>query len=334
MQLLPKSKFTWILVIFLAYAYYSDYKGKRIEEPKKAEPAEMSDNFRQKAEPVVKAEPEPEPAEEKFSDKLIDKIQQNDTAKAVLSALVKKAAEEQYGKDDVKIIAARTTGNLSIVDIIRGAGAELRCGATAVINYDAFMASGIEFDSTKAKDARVPISVQPGQMQVIKGLEAGIVGMREGGRRKISIPPGMGFNVPGFENSVLSKDETILYDVELVSIKDGPYKNGFVVEVRNEIEGKGKKILCGDGVKVIYHVKNMDSTPVSEGEASFKIGAGSVPMGFEQAVIDMKTGGRKIGVFPSKLLAVNGKSVLPKEIPVIEDQPLQFDIEVIESDVN
>lgn len=319
MKILPKSKVTWILVLFIAYAYYTDYTNKHNVT---APPANTEEAQIQK--------------EESLEDKVVNNLKKNDTAKVILEALVKKAAEDKYGKGEIREIAARETGKLAILDVIRGNGAELRCGATAVINYEAFMSNGIAFDSTKSKSGNSPIAVITGKNQVIKGLEAGIIGMREGGKRKISIPPGLAFSATGFKNNLLAKDEVISYNVELVTVKDGAYKNDANIESKSENEGTGNNILCGDKVKIRYSINNSDSSSNTKdyGDIAFIMGAGNVPIGFELAAANMKAGGHKTVVIPPQLLKTAGKSSLKTGIKLADNEPIVAEIEVIESSSN
>jgi|GEM_PF-3320338 len=333
MFFLPKGKFTWLLIVIAAFIYYKDYSDRQSAH-KIAKNKVQENKVQEQTSEATKettAPEKPKPAEP-FEDRIVNKIKENDTAKVLLDALVKKSVEDQYGKKEIREIAALTTGSLVVIDVLKGGGAELRCGGEAVIKYDAYMSNGLIFDSTNSKVTNSQFTFQTGKNQVIKGLEAGIIGMKEGGKRKISIPPGLGFNVPGFENTMLPKDEVISYDVELVSIKDGIYKNTAALNVKSDNGGSGKKILCGDKVKVKYSLRDAGDAKLSnvDGSAEFIVGSGNVPIGFELAVSDMKIGGKKKIVIPHDLLKILGKSVLASEIKVTAGKSLQAEIEVLE----
>jgi FKBP-type peptidyl-prolyl cis-trans isomerase len=270
-------------------------------------------------------------SEASFQDNLISKINENETGKVLLDALIKKSIEDRYGKKEIREILAISTGKLAVIDVLKGSGAELLCGAEAIIKYDAYMSNGLIFDSTTSKNTTAPLTIQTGKNQVIKGLEAGIIGMKEGGRRKISIPSGLGFNLPGFENTIIPKDEAISYEVELVSVKDGVYKNASDVIVQREIPGSGRQILCGDKARIKYNFKDKAGRQLTEqdAEAEFVLGSGNVPLGLEMAVYEMKTGGKKSFRLSDNLLKTSGKTVLPKALKFKEGDVIQADIELL-----
>lgn len=321
MQIIPKGKFTWILLLFIAYVYYEDYRSKH-NDSSLINVVESQNNT---SNPIVK--------KESLEDKVVNTIKKNDTAKAIFEALVKKGVQDKYGTGEIREIAARETGTLAIIDILQGDGANLRCGGTAVINYEAFMSNGITFDSTFSPKGKSPLTLTTGKNQVIKGLEAGIIGMKEGGKRKISIPAELAFNKTGFSNSILAKDEVISYDVELVAIKDGPYKNGLAIDISNEIEGSGNRVLCGDKVRIRYNLTNIDGAalPNATGDATFILGTGSVPIGFELVVSDMKVSGKRTATIPYPLLKIIDKSTPLAGITFLPDTLIKADIEVIEA---
>jgi peptidylprolyl isomerase len=331
MLILPKGKFKWFLIAIAAYIYYQDYMQRRNDEKlaliasqknqEQIEPASGGNSVPKNTEPQVN-----------FQERVINKIKENDTAKVVLDALVKKSIEDKYGKKEIREILALSTGSLAIVDVLKGDGAELRCGAQAVINYEAFMSGGIVFDTTKQKSGYSPLTVATGKNQVIRGLEAGIIGMKEGGKRKISIPPGLGFNVPGFENNMISKEDAISYEVELVAVKDGAYKNDLTVNVQSQTEGSGKRILCGDKVKIKYSLQDQQGSTLPGGseEIEFILGSANVPMGLEFAVADMRIGGRKTVIIPHDLLKTVQKNILKSWIKPGDISSVQAVIEVIE----
>ncbi len=331
MTILPKSKFTWILVLFMIYAYYNEYATHKTP-PQNPNTAIAPNAAIISKDDSDKAKAEQNKQEETLSNKIIDKVRENETGRVLVEALVKKSLEEKYGKDDIKVIAARKTGALTIIDAIKGQGNVLNCGAEAVINYDAFMSSGIKFDSTKSTGESHPITVKIGSGQILKGLEMGIIGMREGGKRKISIPAELAFNMPEFKNTLVSKDEVVSYDVELLEIKGGPYKTGLVPDTISITEGTGNKIFCGDKVKIKYSLSNTEAAPVPEasGEVEFKLGSGTVPIGIEFAVLDMQKDGRKTLHIPHDLLISAGESILPTQIKFDKDEIIRAEIQILD----
>lgn len=306
------------MVLFIIYAYYQEYAPKYAKKSVNLDAISGTNSEK----------PATEPKESAISEKVISKIRENETGKVVLEALARKAVEDKYGKGDMQIIAARETGSLTIIDIIYGEGETLNCGAKAVINYDAFLSSGIKFDATRLKDESSPITIRTGGGQVIKGLEAGIVGMKVGGKRKISIPAELAFNNPKFTNNLVSKGEVVTYNVELMEIKSGPYQTKEAIQTLQETPGTGYDTLCGDKVKVKYAFSKINDEAISgaEGEIEFVVGNGEVPMGLEFATIDMQKNGKKTVEIPNELLKVAEKNTLPVNLPNGEAVKVNIDL--------
>jgi FKBP-type peptidyl-prolyl cis-trans isomerase len=64
---------------------------------------------------------------------------------------------------------------------------------------------------------RAPIQFQLGAGQVIPGFEQGIVGMKVGGKRRLTIPPSLGYGSAG-RPPTIPPNSTLVFDVDLVSI--------------------------------------------------------------------------------------------------------------------
>ena len=104
---------------------------------------------------------------------------------------------------------------LKIEDSIIGSGKEVKTGDTICIHYRGTLITGAEFDSSYKRNS--PFTTQIGVGNVIEGWDIGIVGLKEGGKRKIVIPPQLGYG----EKSVgsIPANSTLIFDVELISIK-------------------------------------------------------------------------------------------------------------------
>lgn len=104
---------------------------------------------------------------------------------------------------------------LKIVDEKIGTGSAVKSGDTVVINYKGTLTNGKQFDSSY--DRGTPFTTQIGVGQVIKGWDEGVVGMKVGGKRKLTIPPNLGYgdqDMPG-----IPANSTLIFDVELVAIQ-------------------------------------------------------------------------------------------------------------------
>ncbi|MCW7466611.1 FKBP-type peptidyl-prolyl cis-trans isomerase [Leptospira levettii] len=104
---------------------------------------------------------------------------------------------------------------LLIQDTKQGLGKEAIRGTTVVVHYTGKLTNGKVFDSSV--DRGEPFSFQLGQGQVIQGWERGIVGMKEGGKRKLTIPPKFGYG----DRAVgpIPANSTLVFDVELIKVK-------------------------------------------------------------------------------------------------------------------
>lgn len=313
MKILPQGKFGWILVVFIFYAYYKEYSPKYSSSQASISQSVSSTSGGAIPAPTNGSQNSAK-TENTMKDKIVSRIRENETGKVLIEALAKKAVEDKYGKSDLQTITSRETGRLTIINTLRGEGDSLNCGAKAVINYEAFTSAGIKFDTTINKDGSAsPIIIRTGGEQVIKGLEAGIIGMKVGGKRKISIPAELAFDNQKFTNSLISKGDTVLYNVELMEIKPGPYKTNVSVNSLNETPGSGEPALCGDKVRISYSFSTSEGAtiPDANGEVTFRTGNGEVPIGLEFAVMNMKKGGLKLASLHPALLQTAGRNILP-----------------------
>jgi peptidylprolyl isomerase len=101
-------------------------------------------------------------------------------------------------------------------DIVKGKGPAAKAGDTVVVHYVGMnFSNGREFDASW--DAGSPFPLQLGAGQVIPGWDRGLVGIREGGRRKLTIPPELGYGAEGFPPDI-PPNETLVFVVDAVSI--------------------------------------------------------------------------------------------------------------------
>ncbi|MGA2967906.1 MAG: FKBP-type peptidyl-prolyl cis-trans isomerase [Candidatus Levyibacteriota bacterium] len=108
-----------------------------------------------------------------------------------------------------------TADGLQIQDLTVGAGQTAKSGDTVTVNYIGTLESGTKFDSSY--DRNQPFTTQIGVGQVIKGWDEGIVGMKVGGKRKLVIPPSLGYGSQA--TGGIPANSTLIFEVELLSIK-------------------------------------------------------------------------------------------------------------------
>lgn len=103
---------------------------------------------------------------------------------------------------------------LKIEDQVVGIGAEAKSGDAITVNYLGTLLNGTKFDSSY--DRNQPFSFQLGAGQVIEGWDKGFVGMKVGGKRKLTIPSDMAYGSRG-AGGVIGPNETLIFEVELLS---------------------------------------------------------------------------------------------------------------------
>ncbi|MCB0219896.1 MAG: FKBP-type peptidyl-prolyl cis-trans isomerase [Chrysiogenetes bacterium] len=104
---------------------------------------------------------------------------------------------------------------LQIDDIVVGEGAEAVRGKTVEVHYTGTLTNGDKFDSSH--DRGTPFSFPLGGGRVIAGWDLGVAGMKEGGKRKLTIPPAMGYGDRGVPGAI-PPAATLIFEVELLRV--------------------------------------------------------------------------------------------------------------------
>jgi FKBP-type peptidyl-prolyl cis-trans isomerase FkpA len=107
-------------------------------------------------------------------------------------------------------------GKLQIEDQVVGTGAEAVKGKTISVHYTGRLVDGTKFDSSK--DRNEPFEFPLGRGHVIQGWDEGFAGMKVGGKRKLTIPPEMGYGARG-AGGVIPPNATLVFEVELLGVK-------------------------------------------------------------------------------------------------------------------
>ncbi|HEX7717081.1 MAG TPA: FKBP-type peptidyl-prolyl cis-trans isomerase [Marmoricola sp.] len=107
--------------------------------------------------------------------------------------------------------------DLEITDVTVGDGAEATAGSTVSVHYVGVAHStGEEFDASYNRGA--PLDFRLGVGQVIAGWDQGVQGMKVGGRRKLVIPPHLGYGDRG-AGGVIKPGETLIFVVDLLGVR-------------------------------------------------------------------------------------------------------------------
>ncbi|HVF85033.1 MAG TPA: FKBP-type peptidyl-prolyl cis-trans isomerase [Abditibacteriaceae bacterium] len=104
---------------------------------------------------------------------------------------------------------------LEIEDLQVGDGPEAKKGDNVTVHYRGTLTDGTKFDASY--DRGQPFPFQLGGGQVIKGWDQGVAGMKVGGKRKLTIPPDLGYGARG-AGGVIPPNATLIFEVELLEV--------------------------------------------------------------------------------------------------------------------
>ncbi|EJO70691.1 MULTISPECIES: FKBP-type peptidyl-prolyl cis-trans isomerase [Leptospira] len=105
--------------------------------------------------------------------------------------------------------------DLVIKEIRIGTGKEAFSGSNVTVHYVGTLTNGKKFDSSR--DRKTPFTFNLGAGEVIKGWDRGVRGMKEGGIRKLTIPPELGYGSRG-AGAAIPPNSTLIFEVELLKV--------------------------------------------------------------------------------------------------------------------
>jgi len=106
-------------------------------------------------------------------------------------------------------------GGLVVEEVKAGDGPVATAGKVVSVNYTGKLTDGTKFDSSY--DRGQPIEFPLGSGRVIKGWDQGLEGMKVGGKRKLTIPPQLGYGERGM--GPIPPNATLVFDVELMGVR-------------------------------------------------------------------------------------------------------------------
>jgi peptidylprolyl isomerase len=109
-----------------------------------------------------------------------------------------------------------TKSGLSYVDLVIGKGPMPKVGQTISVLYTGRLTNGTVFDSTGSRN-NAPFETPIGVGEVIKGWDEGMLTMRVGGKRRLTIPPSLGYGASA--QGPIPANSTLIFDVELLAIR-------------------------------------------------------------------------------------------------------------------
>ena len=131
---------------------------------------------------------------------------------AVAYLLLRQSAPEQVAAGEM----ITTASGLQYQDLVVGSGAEAKAGDTVSVHYSGWLQDGTKFDSSL--DRGQPFEFTLGTGGVIKGWDEGVAGMKVGGKRKLVIPPELGYGANGY-TPVIPENAVLTFEVELLDVK-------------------------------------------------------------------------------------------------------------------
>jgi len=114
----------------------------------------------------------------------------------------------------------KTASGLGYVDLVEGTGPQPKPGESVRVHYTGWLyengVQGAKFDSSR--DRNDPFEFALGAGMVIRGWDEGVAGMKVGGKRKLTIPPDLGYGSRG-AGKAIPPNATLLFEVELLAVR-------------------------------------------------------------------------------------------------------------------
>ena len=136
-------------------------------------------------------------------------------AAAVLSLVESTGCQKSKSSKEAAMPEQKTVSGLGYVVLREGNGATPQKGQTVTVHYTGWLTDGKKFDSSV--DRGEPFRFQVGVGQVIPGWDEGVALMKVGEKRKLVVPPGLGYGARG-AGGVIPPNATLVFEVELLGI--------------------------------------------------------------------------------------------------------------------
>ena len=107
--------------------------------------------------------------------------------------------------------------DLQIEDLVVGSGASPERGQNVVVHYTGWLTNGTKFDSSV--DRNEPFEFTIGIGQVIQGWDEGVLSMKIGGKRRLTIPPEMAYGDRNIGDGLIPPNSTLVFEVELLDLR-------------------------------------------------------------------------------------------------------------------
>jgi FKBP-type peptidyl-prolyl cis-trans isomerase len=116
--------------------------------------------------------------------------------------------------DPAEEVLDQYTDDVQIEDLVQGSGDAAAAGNTLTVHYTGWLVSGARFDTSEGKE---PLTFKLGARRVIKGWDQGLVGLKVGGKRKLIIPPKLGYGSKA--SGDIPPDSRLIFEVQLLKLE-------------------------------------------------------------------------------------------------------------------
>jgi len=219
---------------------------------------------------------------------------------------------------------------LIVQALLDGQGEPAADGRYVALHYDARIAAvdgqprtDRPYDSTRSGE---PFVAKLGRTQLLPGFAEGVTGMREGGRRRITIPPSLAYGAIG--KGDVPPNATLEYDVELVDVFEVKPSG---LHFRVVADGEGEPPRPNDHVVVNHRLwlletgRELASSKMAGKPLEFVLGKGQALPGLEEALLQMRRGARwQLALPPELAYGPRGEG-----FQLLPGQELLVDVELV-----
>jgi FKBP-type peptidyl-prolyl cis-trans isomerase 2 len=186
-------------------------------------------------------------------------------------------------------------------DVKTGQGEMAGCWYDVTVRYRSYNDKGERVDDTT--ETAEPEQFTIGTADVIPGLERGVLGMRPGGVREITLQPSLAYGDTRFRHPTWRKNDYVGYVLTLLSTErpaNLPFSD-LGLRIYDDKEGTGPVAQCTDDVRIklrAYDITGRNLTDPKLPAMIVRLGEGKVPYAIERMVMGMKQGGRRTAIVP------------------------------------
>jgi len=117
----------------------------------------------------------------------------------------------EFRKIELKNLATTTRSGLQYTDLVEGSGAAVTADSNITVHFTGRLLNGVKFDSTRDRGQPASLAMS----ETIKGWREGVTGMKAGGRRKLVLPPELGYGERGAGDKIPPRS-VLIFDVEVL----------------------------------------------------------------------------------------------------------------------